>query len=128
MTLYASAAIFRRDGKNTYRPARKEASQISTQARKSAARHWANVIQDPDRLLKVFTVCQDGALLRVSERMFNGQVPPRPWIERQMTVQEAADHPHLASCLAELGIDPQKSPPPMPDVLEINGVIYRREI
>jgi len=126
--IYASAALFRRDGRQTFKPPRKEASPISTQARKSAARHWANVINEPDRLLKVFTVCQDGALIRVSERAFTIQVPPRPWIEKQMTVQEAADQPHLAACLSELGIDPHKAPPPMPDTLEINGILYRREI
>ncbi|OJF89603.1 hypothetical protein AX761_24330 [Rhizobium sp. 58] len=126
--IYASVALFRREGRTTFKPPRKEASPISTQARKSAARHWANVINEPDRLTKVFTMCQDGAMVRVSERLFTIQVPPRPWIDRQMTVQEAAAEPHLSACLAELGIDPQRAPPPMPDTLEINSIIYRREI
>ena len=129
MTLFVSVPLFRRNGQSTYRAPRKEASGSSTHARKTAARFWNAAVREPDKLLKVFVVSADGYRVSVSERSFTATGNRwNPWIEQIMTPVQAAAHPHLAACLAELGIDPSKAPPPMPDVLEINGVIYRREI
>lgn len=123
MTLFASVALFRRDGRMTFKPPRKEASAIVTQARKSASRFWRASIQEPDKLNKVIVVTCAGSMATIAE---HGGA--RAWVEYTLPVAEAAQQPHLAACLAELGIDASKAPPPMPDTLEINGVIYRREI
>ena len=129
MTTYTSVPLFLRNGQLTFRPPRKEASDSSTHARKAAARFWNGAIQEPDKLSKVFVVRADSRRVIVSERSFTATGNRwNPWLERSMTVAEAEAQPHLAACLAELGLDPAKAPPPMPDVLEINGVIYRREI
>lgn len=123
MTMFVSVAVFRRDGRPTFKAPRKEASGIVTQARKSASRFWNNAIQEPDRLNKIVVVSCSGQIINVAES--NGS---RRWVEYAMTVSEATKHPHIAACLTELGVDPSKAPPALPDTLEINGIIYRREI
>lgn len=123
MSRFASVALFKRDGNIVFRPARKEASPTKTQARKSASRFWNGNIVEPDKLTRLLVVEMCGQMVDVSER---GHA--RNWIEYSLTPAEAAKQAHLAACLGELGIDPAAAPPPMPDVLEINGVIYRREI
>lgn len=129
MSLFVSVALFRRNGQPTFRPPRKEASDTSTHARKTAARFWGGAIQEPDKLTKVFVVRADSIRVTVAERSFTASSNRwNPWVEYALTPAEAADQPHIAACLAELGIDPTKAPPPLPDVIEINGAIYRREI
>jgi len=123
VTLFASVALFRRDGRMTFKAPRKEASNIVTQARKSASRFWRSSIQEPDKLAKVIVVaCQDRTL-QIAEHSGG-----RRWVEYTLTVAEAALQPHLAACMVELGIDAAKAPPLLPDTLEINGIVYRREI
>jgi len=127
MTPFASVALFNRDGAVRFRPPRKEPCQDKTQARKSASRFWRGNIIEPDVLTKIILVQQAGRLIQIAERpTVNGQ--DRPWVEYRIDHAEAIKAPHVAACLAELGIDPASAPPPMPDTLEINGVIYRREI
>lgn len=123
MSRFASVALFKRGGNTVFKPARKEASPEKTQARKSASRFWNGNIVEPDKLTRLFVVEMRGQMVDVSER---GHA--RSWIEYSLTTAEAAKQAHLAACLGELGVDPAAAPPPMPDVLEINGVIYRREI
>jgi hypothetical protein len=123
MSRFVSVALFKRGGNTVFKPARKEASPEKTQARKSASRFWNGNIIEPDKLTKVIVVEIVGQIVHVSER---GHA--RSWVDYRMTVAEAAKQAHLAACLAELGIDPAAALPPMPDTLEINGVIYRREI
>jgi hypothetical protein len=123
LTLFVSVALFSRNGQMTFKRPRKEVNQIVTQARKSASRFWNAAIIEPDRLLKVVVVCCHDGITHVSENTGG-----RRWVEYVKPYAEAAEEPHLAACLAELGVDPTKSPPAVPDVLEINGFIYRREI
>ncbi len=123
MTLYASVALFRREGRMTFKAPRKEASGIVTQARKSASRFWNAAIQEPDKLMKTAVVHCTGNTAHIAENSGT-----RRWVEYKLSLAEAATQPHLAACLVELGVDAKKAPPPMPDVLEINGVVYRREI
>lgn len=123
MTLFASVALFQRGGKTVFKPARKEATPLMTQARKSAARFWNGNIAAPDKLTAIFVVQCSGQIVSVSERGL-----ARSWIEYSLTVAEAVKQAHLAACLGELGIDPAAASPPMPETLEINGVIYKREI
>lgn len=127
MTVFCSIAVFRRDGRPTYRHPRKEGFDNETQARKAASRYWNGNIQEPDRLLKIALVSVDRGIVRVAERMANAS-RDRPWVVTRMQLAEAAAQPHLAACLNELGVDLDALPPAMPDVLEINGVVYRREI
>lgn len=122
MTPFASVALFRRNGSVVFKAPRKEASDTATQARKSASRFWSGNIQEPDKLTKIVLVQWIGKAAHVSERQ--GQ----HWIEYRIDHAEALKQPHLAACLSELGIDPDNAPPTMPDTLEINGVIYKREI
>lgn len=126
MSLYASVALFRRDGKIAYRPPRKEASAEVTQARKSASRFWSGNISAPDRLTRIIVTRADGPVIRVSERVMHAGA--REWVEFTLQPRQAAEQPHLAACMAELGIDPSRAAPPVPDELEINGAIYRRVI
>lgn len=121
MPMFASVALFRRNGQMTYRPPVKRSHENVTQARKSAARLWNDAIRAPDKLHRIIVVARDGKGIHISEKVGG-------WTEATMHPAEAAKQPHLAACLKELGIDPNAAPPPMPDVLEINGVIYRREI
>lgn len=127
MTLFASVALFRRDGGIVFKSPRKEPSQDKTQARKSASRFWRGNIAGPDVLTKIILVQCTGQLIYVAERATNGG-KDRPWVEYHIDHATAAKALHLAACLAELGIDPAAAPPPLPETLEINGVIYRREI
>lgn len=123
MTLFASAALFRRDGRMTFKAPRKEATPIVTQARKSASRFWRSAIQEPDKLAKIVVVSCHDRTVHIAEHSGG-----RRWVEYALPVAEAAQQPHLAACLIELGVDVTKAPPALPDTLEINGVIYRREI
>jgi len=127
MTSFASVAIFIRDGRLTFKPPRKEPHSNITQARKSAARYWNGNIAAPDRLHKIVLVQATTMAAVISERATNNG-RDRPWVMTTKQVAEAFDEPHLAACLHELGVQQDSAPPPMPDVLEINGVIYRREI
>jgi hypothetical protein len=127
MTPFASVAVFRREGKLTFKPPRKEPHENVTQARKSAARFWRGNIAEPDKLAKVVLVQVSGSTVQIAERAANAG-HDRPWLVYHRQVQEAFGEAHIAACLAELGVDPQVAPAAMPDILEINGVIYRREI
>ena len=128
MTPFASIALFRREGRMTFKNARKEASDEGTQARKSAARYWNGYITDPDKLMKVIVgrVRPGSAIIDIAERSMLR--PREAWVEYALDLTDAMKQPHLANLIAELGIDPATARPPLPDVLEINGAIYRREI
>lgn len=128
MTPFASVAIFRRNGKTTFLPPRKEPSAPATQARKSASRYWNNRITGDDTLTKIIMVQATGPMIQIAERAYTSNGPARNWIEYSMSAADAVKQPHLSACLAELGVDPERAPPPMPETLEINGILYRREI
>lgn len=123
MTPFASVALFRRNGSVVFKSPRKESSAEKTQARKSASRFWNGNIVEPDRLVKVVLVQSTGRGVTVSERQDG-----RDWLEHTIAPADAAKQPHVAACLAELGVDAASVPAALPDVIEINGVIYRREI
>lgn len=127
MTLFASVALFQRGGKIVFKAPRKEPNASRTQARKSAARYWRGNITEPDTLSKVILVQASGQTVTVSERSVNAG-RDKPWTDIRLHPQEAAKQAHIAACLAELGVDPEAAPPPLPETLEINGVVYRREI
>ena len=124
MTPFASVALYRRDGKTVFKPPRKERPYETTQARKAAQRHWSGLVANGDTLIKVIVLREAGGKLEISER----GPGDRTWIEYDAEIAAAAREPHLAACLAELGIDPRAAPPPVPDSLVINGFVYRREI
>ena len=125
MALFASVALIRRNNGIVFLPTRKEPSNTATQARKSASRFWAGRATGGDVLTKVILVHTVGPLTVVHERDVGRD---RPWVEYHRPHAEAAKQAHIAACLAELDVDPAEGPPPMPETLEINGVIYRREI
>ena len=130
MTQFASVALFRRNGQVTFRAPMKQIQENVTQARKAAARVWNGAIRAPDKLLKVIVMdaYDDGRRVTIHEKAFTS--PSGRWVMTGMLATDAASQPHLAACLKELGIDPTdvRIEPVMPDTLEINGVIYRREI
>lgn len=126
MQQFASVALFRRNGQMTFRAPIRRSYENLTQARKSAARVWNGSIRSPDKINRVIVVCPGAKGLHVSERAINGAFSD--WTEQVMSPAEAVRQPHLSACMEALGIDPSQAAPPMPDVLEINGVIYRREI
>lgn len=129
MTAFASVALFRREGQMTYRMPRKEAPDNETQARKASARYWNGVIRAPDKLVKTVLVrVRPGAadIVDIAERDMTR--PRTPWVNFSLYTAEAMKQPHLAACLAELGVDVGALPPPLPDTLEINGAIYVRQI
>ena len=123
MRAFATVALFRRNGVMTFRPPTKLVLDNLTQARKSAARHWQGVIREPDRLARIIVMHGDGQRMGISERSVAGR-----WVETFIPATVAAEQPHLAACMKELNIDPGAVPPAMPDVIEINGVTYRRDL
>lgn len=126
MQQFASVALFRRNGQMTFRAPMRQNHDNVTQARKAASRVWNGAIRAPDKLVKIVVVHREGLLVNVSEKAISA--PSGQWIQDFLPPAKAAEQPHLAACLKELGINPAEMPPPMPDVLEINGAIYRREI
>lgn len=124
MTPFASVALYERNGDIVFKPPRKELPSDKTQARKSAMRFWQNRAGD-DTLVTVILAREFAGRLEISERAAGTR---RPWLEFSRDIEAARREPHLAACMAELGITPAQAATPMPDVLEINGVIYRREI
>lgn len=127
MSLFASVALIKRKDGIVFKAPRKEPSNTMTQARKSAARFWNGNIAAPDVLQKIVVVNTTGPHTIISERATNGG-RDQPWVEYRRHHRDAAKLSHVAACLNELGIDLDAAPPPMPETLEINGVIYRREI
>lgn len=125
MTPYVSVALYRRADKIVFKPPRKERPDSLTQARKSATRHWSAAAGDADRLVKVIVMREFGGNLEISERAAGNE---KQWVEYQAGLQDAATEPHLAAALSELGLDPDAAPPPVPDILVINGFTYRRDI
>ncbi len=127
MTAFASVALFRRKDNIVFKAPRKERSENRTQARKAAARYWRGNIADPDVLTKIVVVRREGSMIAVAERT-TGNGHDRDWLEFKLAPADAMKQPHVTACLVELGIDAAALPPALPDVLEINGAIYRREI
>jgi hypothetical protein len=124
MTPFASVALFRRNGNVVFKPPRKERPADVTQARKAAMRFWQGNIAAPDVLVKVILVREFAGKLEISERGPN----ETNWIGYDREISGADQEPHIAACLGELAIDPSAAMPPLPDVLNINGFVYRREI
>ncbi|RWF71379.1 MAG: hypothetical protein EOQ34_15645 [Mesorhizobium sp.] len=87
-------------------------------------RYWAGRITAPDVLVKVILVREFAGKLEISERAPNDT----NWIGYDREIAGAEAEPHIAACMAELGIDASMAMPPLPDVLNINGFVYRREI
>lgn len=127
MTPFASVGLYRRASAVVFKPPRKEHQNDISQARKAAIRHWRSAASDTDELLRVIVVREFGGRLEVSERT-NSTGREQPWIEYRADLADAAREPHLAACMRELGIDPNAVPPPVPDVLIINGHTYRRDL
>lgn len=125
MTPFVSVALIKRDGEIVFRRPRKERPDQATQARKAAARYWNRTLASDDRLIKVIVLRERAGIVEIGER---ASADPGPWVEYTTDVSEAFQSPHLAACLGELGIDADHAPPPVPDVLVINGAVYRREI
>lgn len=127
MTPFASVALFRRDGSIKFKPPRKERPDDLTQARKAAMRFWRGNLGEGDTLVKLIVMREFSGRLQISERAHNAGLD-KPWVDFQADISSAMKEPHLAACVGELGIDPAKAQPSLPDTLEINGIIYRREI
>ena len=124
MTPFCSIALFSRNGSVVFKPPRKERPVDITQARKSAMRHWRGRMKEGEKLLRVVIVREVNGLLEVSECAGRG----KPWYQYTHQVSAAISEPHIAAAVNELGVDADKLPPPMPDVIEINGFTYRRDI
>lgn len=123
MRVFATTALFRRNGQMTFRQPVKIVLDNLTQARKSAARLWQGAIRQPDKLARIIVVHGDAQRIGLSER-----TPAGRWVETFIPATVAAEQPHLAECLKVLGIDLTSAQPPLPDVIEINGILYRRDI
>lgn len=127
MTPFVSVILFKRDGKTRFKLPRKEQSTNATHARKAAMRYWNGTLAEGERFLKLVVVREEEGQLQVAERARNAG-SDKPWITFPQHITSAAQEPHLAACLEELGIDQDYTPPMTPDVLVINGSTYRREI
>ena len=126
-SIYASVALIRRNGGIVFRPPRKEAPTDGTQARKAAQRHWNRTLASGDILEKVVLVREHNGRLEISERPRNGR-KEKPWVSFCRDIETTQDEGHIAACVKELGIKPRADMGAMPDTLEINGIIYRREL
>lgn len=127
MTPYASVALFKRAGKINFKPPRKERSTTATQARKSAIRYWRGNIGGDDVLTRVLLVREVGGQIEVSERG-PATGADRPWMAYTVDMARALKDTHLAACMREIGVSGADVPVEVPDVLVINGMVYRREI
>lgn len=127
MTPFASVALFKRAGKTNFKPPRKERPTAVTQARKSAIRYWRGNIAGDDVLSRVLVVREFAGSLEISERGPSTGAD-RPWTTYTVDMAKAAKEPHLAACMREIGISGDDVPVAVPDVLVINGFVYRREI
>lgn len=125
MTPFCSVALIKRDGEIVFRRPRKERPDEATQARKAAARYWNRTLASDDKLIKIIVLRERAGIVEIGER---ASADPGPWVEYTAGVSEAFQSPHLAACLGELGIAADHSPPPVPDILIINGMVYRRDI
>ena len=121
--VFSTVALFRRNGQMTFRQPVKQVQDNITQARKAAARFWGGAIKEPDKIIRVVVIHGDAQRIYLSERTATGR-----WVETVIPANVAAEQTHLAACMKELGIDHASAPPALPEVIEINGVIYRREI
>jgi len=124
MTPFASVGIYANSSGTIYKGPRKERPLDLTQARKAAMRHWAKEERNNERLVRVVLAREINGMLEVSEKI-PGE---RHWLHYDVVIQLIADDPRLMAILAELGIDQNAAPPPLPDVLVINGHTYRRDI
>lgn len=128
MSRYVSVALLRRADGVVFRPPRNEPSTSETQVRKAASIYWRNqATTSGDKLVKIFVVRKAGEGVEIAERGPRAG-ERRAWVSHIMDAATAAREPHIAACMAELGIDPDDVPPPMPDVLVINGRTYRADI
>lgn len=125
MTPYTSVALIRRDGQIVFKRPRKERPDEATQARKAAARYWRRTIATGDKLVKLIVLREFDGVIEIGER---ASADPGPWTEYTSSATDCMREPHLAACLAEIGISAEFTPPPVPDVLVINGQVYRRDI
>ncbi|RUX04769.1 MAG: hypothetical protein E5V51_00295 [Mesorhizobium sp.] len=124
MTPFASVALIRRNGSIVFRPPRKERPEDVTQARKAAMRFWSGHLAAGDALVKVILVREFAGKLEISER----GAKDTNWIGYDREIRSTIGEDHITACLGELGIDPDAAPALLPDVLTINGFVYRREI
>jgi hypothetical protein len=124
MTPYASVALIKRGNAIVFKPPRKERPTTPTQARKAASRFWRGSLDEGDTLAKIFVVREFAGRLEIAEQTHG----LTGWTQYITASPDAAKHSHLAACMKELGIEPSAALPPVPDVLEINGFIYRRDI
>ncbi|WP_421930070.1 hypothetical protein [Nitratireductor rhodophyticola] len=127
MTPYASVALIKRNGNVVFRRPRKETQTIPTQVRKAAMRYWRSAMAETDTLIRVALVREVGGRVEICERQ-DKQDRDRAWVRYEKTLHDAAKEAHIAACLAELGVKAEDAPPAVPDVLTINGFVYRREI
>ncbi len=123
MTPYASVCLIRRDGGTVFRRPRKERPTDATQARKAAARFWRRASKD-DVILRIVLVRERGGVLEIAERA-SGE---RDWNEYTSSAADAMRQPHLAACMAALGVTEGTTPPTVPELLVINGRTYRRDM
>jgi hypothetical protein len=126
-SLYASVALFRRNGATVFKPPRKERQTELTQARKAAQRHWNASLAAGDVLEKVILVREYDGRLEISERARNAG-KEKPWVKFFLSTQVTENEPHITACIKELGIKSYSGFPSIPDTLIINGITYRREL
>lgn len=122
MTPFASVALYRRKTGVVFKPPRLERPYDLTQARKAAMRFWAGNASADEILDTVFVIREVDGRLEISARTGS------TWIKMAADISRAAREPHLNAAMEELGIDIAAAPPPIPDVLTINGFVYRRDI
>lgn len=122
---FASTALIPDDGRLVAAEPRAEIGPSETQARKAASRFW----NGPAGVgaVSILVVERRDASIILHERPA-GRRDRRPWRTTPMTIAAARAHPRIRSCLAMLGAPPDQAAAAMPETLEINGIVYRRDI
>ena len=123
MPSFVSVALCRRNGELGFRRPRREIGGDITQARKAASRYWRGHVTEGDKLLTIYVVEADRGVYAVSERAADAPA----WTRYSIQPAEVRSVPHIVACLRELGVNPDRAPPPPPEVLVINGWTYRRD-
>ena len=118
ITFVSTAICDNKDGSTYFQPKREVVADL-TQARKAASRFWAGRVRhSKNELEKIVLFELAGLQARFHEKSIDGNwvayTPPDELLSYQQSLIDLA------------GGLPNRNPP-MPQVLEINGVIYERK-
>jgi len=123
MPHYVSTALMLEDGALVFRAPRHEHVKSETQARKAAARYWGGIARRHGAVPVRFFIAEKSAgRITIAERAMS----ERHWRCFPAPDVNESSEPHVEALVSALGGVAPSTQIPMPDELEINGVLYQR--